>query len=496
MRITTVEEFDQKSEVLVLGLFENDNLKKYSVELDKEISEFIKKNILSSKFGEMYGTKVKDWNYRTVIVLGLGKKEELTLEKVRRAMGKLVKCVKSLKAESVCTTIVEEFNQAKLFDGKNLGNAVAEGLVLADYEFVKYLSKEKLEKKKSINTISLMLNKDASEDFVKGLKIGRTIAEATNFAKDLVNEPASVCIPSYIEKIAQKIAADNKKIKIKVMNEEDLKREGLNVFLGVSRGSPVPPKFIFLEYNNSIGEKVAIIGKGITFDSGGYNLKMTGYIEDMKSDMAGAAAVLATIKLAAELDLKRNILGVIPLCENMISGSAQKPGDIVKAYNGKTIEIRNTDAEGRLILADALAYTEAKYKPAIMIDLATLTGACVIALGYYASGILGKDKGLIKSLVVAGEKSGDRVWELPFYEDYHDAMDGTISDLRNTSGKGKGYEGGAIIGAVFLSKFVDKAKWAHIDMAGPAFVIEESDYLQKGGTGAGVRLLGYYFMRD
>src|SRR3989344_5289778 len=181
MRITTVEEFDQKSEVLVLGLFENDNLKKYSVELDKEISEFIKKNILSSKFGEMYGTKVKDWNYRTVIVLGLGKKEELTLEKVRRAMGKLVKCVKSLKAESVCTTIVEEFNQAKLFDGKNLGNAVAEGLVLADYEFVKYLSKEKLEKKKSINTISLMLNKDASEDFVKGLKIGRTIAEATNF---------------------------------------------------------------------------------------------------------------------------------------------------------------------------------------------------------------------------------------------------------------------------------------------------------------------------
>lgn len=223
---------------------------------------------------------------------------------------------------------------------------------------------------------------------------------------------------------------------------------------------------------------------------------MTGYIEDMKSDMAGAAAVLAIIKLAAELNLKRDILGVIPLCENMIGGSAQKPGDIVKAYNGKTVEIRNTDAEGRLILADALAYTEAKYKPSSMIDLATLTGACVIALGYYASGIMGKDEGLIKNLVEAGEKSGDRVWELPFYEDYQDAMDGTISDLRNTSGKGKGYEGGAINGGVFLSKFVVKAKWAHIDIAGPAFVIEESDYLQKGGTGAGVRLLSYYFMGD
>ena len=289
---------------------------------------------------------------------------------------------------------------------------------------------------------------------------------------------------------------------MRVLQQEDLLKEGLNALYGVGVGSSIPPRLIILEYdgcNKNAGEsaqKIALVGKGITFDSGGYNLKMTNYIETMKYDMAGAGAVLGVLKAAAQLGLKKHLIGVIPTAENLVSGSAQKPGDIVRAYNGKTIEITNTDAEGRLILADALSYTEEKYNPAVMIDVATLTGACVVAFGYYAAGLMGKDKELLRELSCAGDMSGDRVWEMPFYEEYHDWMDGSISDLRNTTGRGKGYEGGSILGGVFLSKFVSNAKWAHIDIAGTGFLVEDSDYAQKGATGAGVRALMYWLMNN
>ena len=275
-----------------------------------------------------------------------------------------------------------------------------------------------------------------------------------------------------------------------------MKKDGLGSLIGVSQGSDQPPKLIFLEYRGGGEDPVtAIVGKGITFDSGGYNIKPTGYMEDMKSDMAGAAAVLGAMRTISQLGLKRNVLGVIPTCENMVSGGAQRPGDIVRAYNGKTIEITNTDAEGRLILADAIAYTEAKYNPSVIIDLATLTGACIVALGYHAAAVITNDLVLSSALIQAGEESGDRLWPLPFFDEYQDTMDGTISDLRNTSGKGRGGEGGAITAAVFISKFVDKARWAHLDIAGPAYLNDASGYNQKGATGYGVRLLTYYFMR-
>lgn len=205
---------------------------------------------------------------------------------------------------------------------------------------------------------------------------------------------------------------------------------------------------------------------------------------------------MAAIKVAAELKVKKNLLGVMPLCENMVDATAQHPGDIVKAFNGKTIEIGNTDAEGRLILCDALAYTEAKYAPEVMIDLATLTGACVVALGYYAAGVVGTDAELLKKLEEAGTDSGDRVWPLPFFEEYQDWMDGTITDLNNCSQKGKGYEAGSITAGVFLGKFVEKAKWAHVDIAGSAYWCVDGPYLTKGATGSGVRLLSYYLLNN
>jgi len=498
MKINLTENLSGKNSLLVLGLWE-DNLNQYqqfSSELTTEIQDAAKSKRYEFHFGESITTKIPTKSYQKILVLGLGKKSELTLERLRKSMGKIIKCARGLKLFSIETNIIELTNTQ--FSSQELGRTLAEGAILANYEFTKYLAQEKKDKKKLVEEITFTCPAKLKTELQQGVQQGIIIATNTNLAKDLVNEPPSVATPTYIEKIAKTIAKQSS-FSLTILEKSELERLGLHSFLGVSRGSSQPPKLLILKYTGAPKQSPpkpykALIGKGITFDSGGYNLKPTGGIEDMKSDMAGAAAVLATIKTAAELKLEQNILAVMPLCENMIGGCAQKPGDIVKAFNGKTIEIRNTDAEGRLILADALSYTEATYKPEIMIDLATLTGACVIALGYYASGLMSKDDQLISSLTLAGQQSGDRVWSLPFFEEYHDAMDGTISDLRNMSGKGKGYEAGAINGGVFLSKFVDKARWAHIDIAGPAFLLEDNDYSQKGGSGAGVRLLSYWLM--
>ncbi len=496
MKIITTKDLEQKQELLFLGLFEEDkdDYKNLSLALAEEIQEAIKKKRFSKKFGEMYSTTVADITARKIIVTGLGKKKDLTLEKARQLMGKLVSAAKGGKFVSLSTNIVQVVNSAAKFNEELLGRAVAEGLLLADYHFAKYLSEEKRGEKKPIDTVLLQWG-GKEENFNKGLKTGRVIAESSNFVRDLVNEPASVANSVYLEKVAKNLATGYSSIKLKVLDKAELQKEGLNALLGVNAGSDNPPKLLLLEYRGAgNGKFTALVGKGITFDSGGYDLKPPRYMQDMKSDKAGGAAVMGTIKVAAELGLKQNLIGVIPVCENLISGSAQKPGDIVKAYNGKTIEIGDTDAEGRLILADALAYTEKKYSPEEIIDLATLTGACVVALGYYAAGMMGKDEKLIKELQSAGEESGDRVWPLPFYEDYQDWMDGTLADLNNISEKGKGYEAGSITGGVFLGKFVDKAKWVHIDIAGSSYWYVEGAYFGKGATGSGVRLLSYYLL--
>ena len=251
---------------------------------------------------------------------------------------------------------------------------------------------------------------DSSVSFTAGITSGKIIAETTNFIRDLVNEPTNVVNSEYLEKVAKRIAGEYHNVKLKVLDKSELQKEGMGALLGVNAGSKSPPKLLLLEYHGSKnGKYTALVGKGITFDSGGYNLKPTRYIEDMKTDMAGAAAVMGTIKIAAELKLKKNLVAAMPLCENMVDANAQRPGDIVKAYNGKTIEIGNTDAEGRLVLCDALAYTEKNYAPEVMIDLATLTGACVVALGYYAAGVVGKDEELLQKLKIAGVSSGDKV---------------------------------------------------------------------------------------
>jgi leucyl aminopeptidase len=442
----------------------------------------------------LYATKLSSHSYKKVVVLGLGEKKDLSAEKVRQALGKMVTCTKSWSFSSFTTNVVEKA-RACVSEQHLLGSAAAEGLLLANYGFTRYLAKEKQEKKKPLNVASLQWS--GGNDLSEGLKTGRVVAEATNWVRDLVNEPANVVNSEYMEKLAKQVASQYSSVKLKILNKAELEKEGMGALLGVNAGSKNPPKLLVLEYTGAKkGKHTALLGKGITFDSGGYNLKPTKYIEDMKTDMAGAAAVMATIKVAAELKLKKNLLGVMAMCENMVDANAQHPGDIVKAFNGKTIEIGNTDAEGRLVLCDALAYTEAKYAPDVMIDLATLTGACVVALGYYAAGVMGKDNDLLHDLHEAGNMSGDRVWQLPFFEEYQDWMDGSITDLNNISQKGKGYEAGSITAGVFLAKFVEKAKWAHVDIAGTAYWCVDGPYLSKGATGSGVRLLSYYLMEN
>ncbi len=496
MKITITKDLDKAQDVLFLGLFEEDkdNEKSFSKELAEEVEAAIERKAFSRKFGEMYATKLSSHPYKKIAVLGLGEKKDFSAEKVRQALGKMVTSTKCWLFSSFTTNVVEKARGDKV-NQELLGRAAAEGLLLANYGFTKYFAKEKQEKKKPVSVAALQWS--GGNVFSEGLKVGRVIAEAANMTRDLVNEPANVVNSEYMEKMAKQVASQYSSVKVKVLNKAELEKEGMGALLGVNAGSANPPKLVILEYNGSKkGKYTALVGKGITFDSGGYNLKPTKYIEDMATDMAGAAAVMAAVKVAAELKLKKNMLGVMPLCENMVDANAQHPGDIVRACNGKTIEIGNTDAEGRLILCDALAYTEAKYAPEVMIDLATLTGACVVALGYYAAGVIGKDDELLHALHEAGSNSGDRVWQLPFFEEYQDWMDGSKSDLNNNSQKGKGYEGGSITAGVFLSKFVEKAKWAHVDIAGSAYWAVDGPYLSKGATGSGVRMLAYYLMEN
>ena len=496
MKITITKDLDKAQDVLFLGLFEEDkdNAKSFSKELAEEVEAAIARKAFSRKFGEMYATKLASHPYKKVAVVGLGEKKDFTVEKARQALGKMVTATKSGLFSSFTTNVMEKAASNKL-DQQLLGRAAAESLLLANYGFTKYFAKEKQEKKKPVSLVALQWA--GGNEFNEGLRIGRVIAEATNVTRDLVNEPANVVNSEYMEKMAKQVASQYSSVKLKVLNKAELEKEGMGALLGVNAGSSNPPKLVILEYNGSKkGKYTALVGKGITFDSGGYNLKPTKYIEDMATDMAGAAAVMAAVKIAAELKVKKNLLAVMPLCENMVDATAQHPGDIVRAYNGKTIEIGNTDAEGRLILCDALAYTEAKYDPEVMIDLATLTGACVVALGYYAAGVMGKDDELLHALHEAGNTSGDKVWQLPFFEEYQDWMDGSKSDLNNNSQKGKGYEAGSITAGVFLSKFVEKAKWAHVDIAGSAYWMVDGAYLSKGATGSGVRLLSYYLLEN
>ncbi|HJV65469.1 MAG TPA: leucyl aminopeptidase [Geomonas sp.] len=419
-----------------------------------------------------------------LLLVGLGKKEELTAERLRQAAGNAVQTLRSARIASFASVL-------HLAGSLDTGiEATCEGALLGSYRFDLYKTRDKEERFDFATMTLLMAQESMLPDARERAGRSQALCRGVALARDLVSHPGNVVTTGYLAQAAHDLAA-RCALTCLVLESDFLAELGMNALLAVGQGSVEPPRLIVLEYHGA-GDRdrpTVLVGKGITFDTGGISLKPGAGMEAMKTDMAGAAAVLGTIEAAAALKLPLNLVGIIPTAENMPSGKAYKPGDVITSMSGLTIEITNTDAEGRLVLCDALNYAIANYKPAAMIDIATLTGACVVALGHEASGLMGSDRRLIEDLKRASERSGERLWEMPLWDEYGEAMKGDIADLKNASGS---REGGHITAAWFLKQFVGKTRWAHLDIAGTAWNDKSRPYAPKGATGVGVRLLIEY----
>ncbi len=446
--------------------------------LNNAITELIKKKEFIAKLNKTlilptYG-KIRA---KRIMLVGLGAKKDVTPDKVRQASGTTASIARDTgirEIASVIDSISNEWYQA-----------YTEGCLLSLYKFQKYKNIP-AEEKKELKSLTLLLSdKKALASTRMAVKHGQIIADAVCFTRDLINTPPQDKAPAVLADTAKKLARELD-IQCKVLSKPELQKLGMGGLLGVSQGSNQPPKFIILDYNPNVKNQdtIVLVGKGLTFDSGGICLKPAKDMDQMKCDMSGGAAVMGAIKAISKMNLPQHVVGLIPCTENMPGGSAIKPGDIIKFHSGKTAEVANTDAEGRLILADALAYAE-KYKPSAVIDLATLTGSCIIALGTFATGMLGNNEELKKRIRISGEKSWERVWELPLWEEYQEQIKSDIADIKNIGGP----YAGAITAACFLSKFTEKYPWAHLDIAGTSWCDKNGAYTQKGATGVGVRLL-------
>jgi leucyl aminopeptidase len=433
------------------------------------------------------GERFKGEPAKRVLVAGLGKKEEFNLDAVRRASAAAAKRAKGVEAKRLAT-IVHGAGVGGL-KAEECAQATVEGILLGCYKFVKYKSDGK--ESPYVNE-AVLVEKDEKKiaDLRRGLKRGEIFAQSTIYARDLVNEPALVLTPKSLVKEARKVAKEAG-FGLKVYGPKEMERMGMGTLLSVARGSDQPPALIQLTYRpkDKAKRKVGLAGKGITFDSGGLNLKPGDSMLNMKDDMSGAAAVLATMRALGKLKPKLEVIAMLAVSENMPGPKASKPGDVVQAYNKKTVEIANTDAEGRLVLADALAFL-AETDVEEIVDLATLTGACIIALGNLTPGVMGNDQGLIDKIIKAGADAGERMWQLPLFDEYRELLKSDVADIKNVGGR----EAGASQGGIFLKEFVGDKRWAHIDIAGPSFAEKEREDCGKGGTGVGVRTLLNYLL--
>ncbi|HUL23351.1 MAG TPA: leucyl aminopeptidase [Thermodesulfobacteriota bacterium] len=415
-----------------------------------------------------------------VLLTGLGKKGEFDLEKWRGAASKAGQFIRNSRVKQFAFPIkgVAGYSESELAE------SFVTGLLLGLYQFNEFKTLERDKIREIEKVILLGENDKDTKSIGDGLRVGQTISEAVNLARDLVNGPSNEVTPSFLAERAKQIAKDQG-MEIQVLEVSQTEAMGMGAFVAVAKGSQEPGKFIVMEYNRGKGlDTIALVGKGITFDSGGISIKPSENMERMKDDMSGAAAVLATLQAASRLQLPFHLVGIMPATENLPSGKAYKPGDILKTLSGQTVEVISTDAEGRLILSDALTYS-LRYQPKAIVDLATLTGACVVALGDYVIGLFGNDDALLKRIEEASSKTGERAWRFPLWDDYFEDLKSDVADFRNVGTRAAG----AILGGIFLSKFVQKIPWTHLDIAGPASIAKERPYIPKGGTGAGVRLL-------
>ncbi|MBU0665744.1 MAG: leucyl aminopeptidase [Nanoarchaeota archaeon] len=443
-------------------------------------------NFISSKNLKPFDVKVINTlgflPSKNILLVNLGKRCVCNNDSFRKASSVCAKTARSLYCEKLAFLIHKKFFEKNVF--VEVTKAIVEGVILGLYAFDNYKSADKKLKVKEL--ILVVKSKQELLEISQSVKKAEKISLVVNYVRELVNFPSQKVTPTYLSNEAKRLLI-NKKIKITVLEKKELIKQGLNCLIGVSQGGFEEPKLVIIEYNNSSKKPIAFVGKGITFDSGGLNIKPYLDMMDMKSDMAGAATVLGILKLASELNMKTKIIGVLALAENMPGSNAQKQGDIVTAYNKKTVEIIHTDAEGRLVLADALSYVEKNFKPKEIIDLATLTSGCIVTFGYSAAGLLGNNNNLLEKIKISASNTFERVWELPLWDDYKDRIKSDVADVRNL-GKGKGSEASTIIAGAFLEEFVEKTPWAHLDIAGTAWFVEEEFFNPKGATGFGVRL--------
>lgn len=480
---------EQACDVLVVGLWEkSETLTGVTASVDEALGELIskfaiKKDNFKAKFKETYLLQTYGKIPASkVLVVGLGEKDKFNPNKLRELSAKIVQKASGIKAKKICIDL------GKLeFDAAVSGQVVAEGVLTGEYSFDKYKSKKDEDEIKVEEFILVEENSDKAKKLTKGVEKGIKIADAMTFARNLSNEPAQYATPSKLAETAKKIEG----VKTKIYEKDEIEKMEMGAFLAVGKGSCEHPKFIHMKYTPAKPKKkIALIGKGITFDSGGLDIKPASSMLTMKDDMSGAACVLAVMNALKFFNPQAEVHGIIAACENMPGCAAYKPGDVLTAKNKKTIEVDNTDAEGRLTLADALCFASELGVDEI-IDIATLTGACMVALGTHAAGIMGNNQELIDKLIKIGGENGERFWQLPMYEEFKDGLKSDIADMKNTGSR----YGGASAAGVFLKEFVkDEILWVHLDIAGVAFLEKPQKELGKGATGVGVRTLINYIL--
>lgn len=474
IEVIDLKETDIETEALILPLCEGEGPSPYYKDIDDALNGLLG-DVLKGEFEgkedqvihlHTFG-KVKA---KRIILVGLGKREDLREERVRRAGGRVFSLLRDIKAKDA-TLSVRYLNSFSLSSIPFL-----EGGLLSLYRFNRYVKKE------DVRLERFFIISSPERDLIDSISWTELLSSAVYFVKDLINTPANDMTPTELARVALSLV--NERVSVTVLEREDAEREGMGAYLAVSKGSLEPPKFIVIHYRGSEGRPIVIIGKSITFDSGGISIKPAEGMEKMKYDMAGGAVVLGLIKIASEAGLPLNIIGILPATENLPGGRATRPGDIVRTCSGKTIEIVNTDAEGRLTIADAIGFAK-RFDPQVIIDIATLTGACSIALGSEAAAMMGNDERLMERLKRIGEETYERVWPMPLFDEYSEYLKSDFADIKNSGGR----TGSLVTAAYFLKEFVGDTPWVHLDIAGMAWAEKDRPYITKGATAFGLRLL-------
>ncbi|MDQ3882419.1 MAG: leucyl aminopeptidase [Thermoproteota archaeon] len=484
---------DQKqTSLLVIGVFEGDQDFPHSKDLDSSVSSSIRETLENKEFRGTFGYSTVIYTLgkgpmKKIMLLGLGKREKFTDEGARICAGKATRKTQELG--------IKEFSMMQFSNlDEGLMEAMTEGIALALYSFDKY--KETKEPTSKIEEVTILINSDSLR-FQSVVEKANIIVEAVNFARDIGNLPPNDCPPAHLASIAVSLAQDYG-MEVRIMDRYELENMGMGGIVAVGKGSNNPPKLIALEYtgaNDPQQKPYLLVGKAVTFDTGGISIKPSEKMDEMKFDKCGGCTVLAIVRAIASMKLAVNVVGIVPTVENMPSATSYRPGDIIRMYNGKSVEVLNTDAEGRMILADAIAYGIVTYGPKAVIDLATLTGAAIIALGANVAPLIGNNKQLVDRLRKLSDKTREKMWELPLYDEYYEQIRSTYADIKNIGGR----PGGAITAAAFLSNFVNDVPWVHIDIAGTAWTQEgthEKSYNHRGATGFGVRTLVKLLMED